>query len=83
MWKDFLPQESHKDLNFKSKYNGKSGKCLREIQCNRYFYIYIWQGFHGHFSGIHFLNIIFENEAGRIIFYFIFLFLLFIFNFIL
>ena len=41
MWKDFIAQYSHEDLNFKSEYNDKSSKCLREIKYNRYSCMYI------------------------------------------
>ena len=33
MRKDYIPQDSHKDLNFKLKYNGKS----RQIKFDRCF----------------------------------------------
>ena len=37
MWKDFIPQDFHKDLSFMPKYNGKSRKCLTSIKYNRSF----------------------------------------------
>ena len=34
MWEDFILQDFHKDLSLKSKFNGKSSKCLRGIKYN-------------------------------------------------
>ena len=32
MWKDFILQDFHEDLNLQLKYDGKFSKCLREIK---------------------------------------------------
>ena len=51
MWKDFIPRESHKDLNLNS-----NTTCLRKIKYNRYVLFYFcWQSLHRHFSGVQFL----------------------------
>ena len=56
IWKDFIPHDSHKDLNFKSKYNGKFRKCLGELKCNRYFFTcltkLVWHSFFWNGKGI-------------------------------
>ena len=81
MWRDFISQDSHKDLNFKLKYNGKSSKCLRNIKLHRHFsYVWqslhdVWQSLHGkaciwqslHFSGTHFLVLFSKTERKELL----------------
>ena len=61
-----IQQDSHKDSNFKSKYNGKSsnGKMQRQnttaISERNHS---VQHSLHGHFSGIHFLNVFLKTEG--------------------
>ena len=56
MWKDFFPQDSYKDFNFKLKYNGKP------------FFYNVRQSFHRSFSGIHFFFFFFKKEREELFF---------------
>ena len=37
MWKDFIPQDFHKDLNSSQNTTAKSSKWLKEIKYDQYF----------------------------------------------
>ena len=61
-------EDPHRDLNFKLKGNGSSSKSLREIKCNRYFYMCVTKLTRPFFRYPFFDSMI-ESRKGRTIFY--------------